>query len=63
MSMTKNQRFGLIVFIILIIAAILVTLEPWNRSSRKVNGTLETRAPDKDMARWLEAVPEAEIWS
>ena len=33
MSMSKKQRFGIIVFIILIVAAILVTTEPWKRSS------------------------------
>jgi hypothetical protein len=33
MSISKKQRFGIIVFIILIIAAILVTLEPWKKSS------------------------------
>ena len=33
MSLTKKQRFGLIVFILLVIASILVTTEPWKRSS------------------------------
>ncbi len=33
MSISKKQRFGIIVFIILIIAAILVTIEPWKKSS------------------------------
>jgi len=33
MSMTKKQRFGIIVFILLIVAAILVTTEPWKRAS------------------------------
>ncbi len=35
MSISKKQRFGIIVFIILIIAAILVTIEPWKRSSNE----------------------------
>ena len=37
MSMTKKQRFGIIIFIILIIASILVTTEPWKRSSSKMH--------------------------
>lgn len=45
MSMTKKQRFGLIVFLILIIAAILVTMEPWKRSSRELSGALEPGSP------------------
>jgi hypothetical protein len=32
MKMTKNQRFGLILFILLLIAAYLVTKEPWKDS-------------------------------
>jgi hypothetical protein len=34
MQLSKNQWFGLITFIVLIIAAYLVTTEPWNKSSR-----------------------------
>ena len=45
MPMTKKQRFGLIVFLILIIAAILVTMEPWKRSSRELSGALEPGMP------------------
>ena len=45
MSMTKNQRFGLIVFILLIIAFILVTKEPWNKSSADLTGAMDTEAP------------------
>lgn len=50
MSMTKKQRFGLIVFIILIIAAVLVTLEPWNRSSRELSGALESGMPPANIS-------------
>jgi len=46
MSMSKKQRFGIIVFIILIVAAILVTTEPWKRSS-----------PEMQTAAVLESVP------
>ncbi len=45
MSMTKKQRWGLIFFIILIIAAILVTKEPWKRSSAEMQSALEPEAP------------------
>lgn len=45
MPMTKKQRFGLIVFIILFIAAILVTMEPWKRSPRELSGALEPDVP------------------
>ncbi len=41
MSLSKNQRFGLIVFIILIIAAYLVTVEPWKKSSKDRSPTEE----------------------
>jgi len=43
--MTKNQRFGIIVFIILIIASILVTTEPWKRSSAAVESALGPETP------------------
>ncbi len=45
MTMTKKRRWGLIFFIILIIAAILVTKEPWKRSSAEMRGSLDTEAP------------------
>jgi endonuclease G len=43
--MTKNQRFGLVVFIILIIAAVLVTKEPWRRSGAELTGSLAADTP------------------
>ena len=45
MTMTKKQRLGLIAFIILIIASILVTTEPWKRSSAEMQGAIEPEAP------------------
>ena len=45
MPMTKKQRFGLIVFLILIIAAILVTMEPWKKSSAELRGALDADSP------------------
>jgi len=55
MTMTKKQRWGLIFFIILIIASILVTTEPWKRSSAEMRGALEPESPPPTIAiRWPE---------
>jgi hypothetical protein len=43
--MTKKQRFGLIAFIILLIAAILVTTEPWKRSSNDLQNAIGPDTP------------------
>jgi len=54
MSMTKKQRFGLIVFILLIIAAILVTMEPWKRSTTEMRGAIEPDTPPASISiKWL----------
>lgn len=45
MSLTRKQRFGLVAFILLIIAAILVTMEPWKRSSAEIHGAFGSDAP------------------
>ncbi len=45
MSMTKNQRFGLIFFFILLIAAYLVTTEPWKNSSKELRTTIGPETP------------------
>lgn len=50
MPMTKKQRFGLIVFLILIIAAILVTMEPWKNSTGTLVGAVETDAPPANIS-------------
>lgn len=53
MSMSKKQRFGLIVFIVLIIASILVTTEPWNKSSASLRKGLEPDSPPASISlRW-----------
>jgi endonuclease G len=53
MAMTKKQRFGLIVFIILIIASILVTTEPWKRASSELSVSLETGGPPASLSiKW-----------
>lgn len=45
MSLSKNHRFGLIVFFILLIAAFLVTVEPWKNSSSKLQTSFVSEAP------------------
>lgn len=53
MSMTKKQRFGLIALIILIIAAYLVTIEPWKRSSGEIRTAVGSETPPLDLSiRW-----------
>jgi len=53
MTMTKKQAWGLIAFIILIIAAILVTKEPWKKSSAEILGALDAEAPPTAIViRW-----------
>lgn len=52
--MTKKQRFGLIVFILLIIAAILVTKEPWKRPPTELSGAIEPDLPPAAISiKWL----------
>ena len=45
MQLSKNQRFGLITFIVLIIAAYLVTVEPWKKSSRDLQTSMVPEGP------------------
>lgn len=53
MPMTKKQRFGLFVFILLIIAAILVTMEPWKRPGAELSGALVPEGPPVPLAiKW-----------
>ena len=53
MTMTKKQRWGLIAFIILIIATILVTSEPWKRSTAEMQGAIEADAlPPAITIKW-----------
>ncbi|MCK5137147.1 MAG: hypothetical protein KAR19_15280 [Bacteroidales bacterium] len=44
MQLSKKQQFGLITFILLVIAAILVTVEPWKKPEEQVRD----RAIEKD---------------
>lgn len=55
MQRTKRQRFGLITFVVLIIAATLVTVEPWKKSSKDLQTSLVAKAPPTDMRlEWTE---------
>ena len=54
MSMTKKERWGLIAFITLIIASILVTTEPWKRSTAEIRGALEPEAPPTIAIKWID---------
>ncbi len=52
MAVTKNQRFGLITFILLIIASILVTTEPWKKPAGDLKTSLADAAPAAIRIRW-----------
>ena len=53
MQLSKNQRFGLITFIVLIIAAYLVTMEPWKKSSRDLRTSMVPEGPPANInIRW-----------
>ena len=57
MSMTKKQRFGLIAFLILILASILVTTEPWKRSTSELRGALGLDSPPATISiKWKDLV-------
>jgi endonuclease G len=56
MTISKNQRFGLITFIVLIIAAILVTVEPWKKSGRSLETALVTAPPATFRIEWEDMV-------
>jgi len=56
MSLSKNQRFGLITFAVLIVAAVLVTKEPWkNRTGQMATSLGE--GPPAGLSLVLEGLP------
>lgn len=50
MSMTKNHRFGIIFFIVLLIAAYLVTTEPWKKSKGELLTTMGPETPPRNIS-------------
>ena len=50
MQISKTQRFGLITFFILIVAAYLVTTEPWKKSSGTLQTSLNPETPPMEIA-------------
>ena len=52
MKITKNQWFGLITFILLAVAAYLVTVEPWKKSTSDLGTSLVDMAPSEIFIRW-----------
>ena len=49
MQLSKNQRFGLITFFVLLIAAYLVTTEPWKNDSRQVQTSMNPEIPPMEI--------------
>ena len=52
MKMTKNQRFGLITFILLLIAAYIVTVEPWNKGAGRAGTSFSEASPPVININW-----------
>jgi DNA/RNA endonuclease G (NUC1) len=53
MRLTKNQWFGLITFLVLLLASYLVTVEPWKKSSSSLVTNLEVGPPVPIIIRWV----------
>jgi endonuclease G, mitochondrial len=55
MATTKNQRFGIITLIVLIIATYLVTTEPWKKSSTELGAAMGPETPPPNITiRWTD---------
>lgn len=52
MQLSKNQWFGLITFVVLLLASYLVTVEPWKKSSSSLVGNREGGPPIPIFIRW-----------
>lgn len=50
MPISKNQRFGIITFIVLLVAAYLVTTEPWKKDARDLQTSMVAEVPPVDMS-------------
>ena len=53
MRLSKNHWFGVITFILLIIASYLVTVEPWKSSSGKFNTSMSDHSPMEIHIEWI----------
>ena len=49
MQISKNQRFGLITFFVLLLAAYLVTTEPWKNKSRQLQTSMNPETPPMEI--------------
>ncbi len=54
MKLTKNQRFGLISLIVLLIIAYLVTVEPWKSSAEKLETSFIESPPMEIDIQWID---------
>jgi endonuclease G len=52
MTITKNQRFGLIIFFLLVLASVLVTTEPWKKSTAELETSLTSAVPAPVSIHW-----------
>jgi endonuclease G len=58
MSMTKKERLGVITFIALLIASLLVTTEPWKRKTNQMQATIGLEAPPVNISiNWSGLAP------
>ncbi len=64
MTMSKQHKFGLITFFILLILAILVTIEPWKKYTRSAQTALGEAPPPSISIHWenlASAYPETSL--
>lgn len=64
MTMSRQHRFGLITFFILIILAILVTIEPWKKYTVSAETSIHSAPASPILLRWenlATAYPETEL--
>jgi endonuclease G len=52
MAISKKQRFGLIILFLLVIASILVTVEPWKKPSGSIEAALVNAPPASIRIAW-----------
>ena len=52
MHLTKKQKFGLISFLLLLLAAYLVTIEPWKSKGSELESALVKSPPLNIRIKW-----------